>query len=251
MQRKDRVNIMRKLYVISLLFLVLCSCAVSPRTQIGKPAAPVTAAVKGWWYARFQIQWPEDSKPSWYIDAAIADQVIKPALRTYETEIDLWRFHRRAVRDDVGHQFSFIFYTNQQSANLIYSNIKENPFLQLLQSGGQVVKVRYDDTSVIKKPNIQDTSDPRWSIEVQKSWPYFIMGASNMWLDILDQLWNEYEQQHPSLTFETQLEAYHNIYDSLTYLWQEECGHALLHHLYALFGYVPVKVRKADLLMRF
>ena len=242
---------MRRYNLILMIFLLLCSCA----TPHGKPTSMVQQhgklAPRGWWYARFKIQWPADTKPQWYLDAAIAREVVQPVLEAYGSQITLWRFHRRAARDNTGHQFSFIFYSGKQSANLIYSGIRKNRFLQLLLSDGKVIKVLYDDTGLLKKPNIQDTSDPHWSMEIQRSWPYFIMGASQMWLRMLDQLWDEYEKDHPSSTFEEQLESYKKVNDSLTYLWEDQCGHALLHHLYALFGYAPVKVRQADILMRF
>ena len=181
----------------------------------------------------------------------LVDRINHTLQRMNKKEIELWRFHRRAARDNAGHQFSFIFYASAPVADTIYENIRNDSLVQQLLNNGILVCVRYDDTSVISRPYIQDTSDPNWSIEIQKSWPYFIMGASRMWLDTLTQISLEYTRSYSFITLDEKLKAYQDIYDSMTYLWQEQCGHALLHHLYALYGYVPVKVRQVDMLMRF
>jgi len=245
------VSIMRRLCLIVFVALLFSSCTTVPKRPPTVTGPPAKTPQAGWWYARFGILWPKDSKPYWHIDAAIAHQVIRPVLEAHSKDIYLWRFHRRAVRDSAGHQFSFIFYTSSKSATQIYKEIQANGFLQWLQDEGWITRVAYDDTSLISKPDKRDTSDHNWSKEIQESWPYYIMGASQMWLSTLTQICQEYQEDHPLLKLEQDLEAYKKIYDSLTYLWQEEGGHAFLHHLYALFGYVPVKVRQADLLMRF
>jgi len=245
------VNIIRRLCLFVFAALVLSSCTTVPKMPPTATGPATKIPIKGWWYARFKILWPDDSKPYWHVDAAIAHRVIRPILQAHANDIELWRFHRRAARDSAGHQFSFIFYASSKSAAKIYGDIRSNEFLQWLKDEGWVKKVAYDDTSVISRPDKGDTSDPNWSKEIKESWPYYIMGASRTWLSTLTQICQEYQEDHPSLTFEQQLQAYKKIYDSLTYLWQEEGGHAFLHHLYALFGYVPVKVRQADLLMRF
>ena len=242
---------MRRQFLVLLTLLFLCSCA---KPQAPHPSARLGALPqtnRGWWYARFEVFWPQDSKPKWYVDALIAEEIIKPILEKNKKEIELWRFHRRAARDNAGHQFSFIFYASAPVADRIYENIRNDSLVQQLIDNGILVCVRYDDTSVISRPYIQDTSDPNWSIEIQKSWPYFIMGASRMWLDTLTQISLEYTRSYSFITLDEKLKAYQDIYDSMTYLWQEQCGHALLHHLYALYGYVPVKVRQVDMLMRF
>ena len=53
---------------------------------------------------------------------------------------------------------------------------------EAMKRAGLIIKDSYDDTSQITKPNIGDTSDLNWSSPVKKSWPYFMMGVSQMWL---------------------------------------------------------------------
>jgi len=85
----------------------------------------------GWWTASFQINWQE-VEPAWYIDAMLAHRVISPALELQKKDILLWRFHRRAVKDEAGHQFSFLFYSSPAAANKIYALIRCNPDLLLM-----------------------------------------------------------------------------------------------------------------------
>ncbi|RLB85923.1 MAG: hypothetical protein DRH15_02755 [Deltaproteobacteria bacterium] len=243
--------LMIRRFLAFAIIISLCSCAKpNVPTPTASQATP-TFPTKGWWHVRFKIFWPQDSRPRWWVDAAIAHEVINPILRNNKSNIELWRFHRRAARDKTGHQLSLLFYSSAMVADRVYEDIAANTFLQELLTEGIVVSVKYDDTSLVAMAGIGDTSDPNWAVEIQNSWPYFIMGASEMWLGTLNQITLEYQKEHPFSSLDEKLEGYQDIYDSMVFLWQEQCGHALLHHLYALYGYVPIKVRQVDMLMRF
>lgn len=232
--------------VLALFFLSGCT-SVSSRAPLEAGAKETVrkAPGKGWWYAGFRIDWPQDADPNWYVDTMIAHRVILPVLNQYKEKIDLWRFHRRAARDQAGHNFSFIFYSSPKTADRIYQAIKSNPDLVRMEASGLIVRVSCDDTGRIEKPNIEDTSDKHWSEPVQKSWPRFIMGVSEMWLDLICRYYDELDlKEKTPLSLEDLKEYYRQINNLVERAWEMEGGHALLHHLNAIFGYEPVIIKK-------
>ncbi|MBL7177360.1 MAG: hypothetical protein ISS66_16175 [Desulfobacteraceae bacterium] len=194
----------------------------------------------GWWNARFHIKWPQNEEPSWNMDLLIAHKTISPVLDQYKNRITLWRFHRRAARDQTGHQFSFIFYSSPETANQIYNTIRSDPLLREMKIAGLISQDIYDDTSVITQPDVEDTSDKNWSSQMKKSWPHYIMGVSKMWLDLITEISAQnFSGKGPSSLQENEA-FYEEINERIKGLWQEEGRHALLHHLNAIFGYEPI-----------
>ncbi len=233
-------------YCFSLIsictFLISCSNTTAQQQQILSTQPETLSPNKNWWYARFVINWPENESPHWYIDVLLADKVIRPVLLQNHEQIKLWRFHRRAGRK-WGHIFSFIFYAEPEVAKKVYSEIGQNPILFNLLDDEVVKKYTTENLSNLKRPNIEDTSDKHWNEIIQKSWPYYIMGVSEMWLDMINLLvtFNK-EKQEPIL------EHYLHIQEAITKLWENEGGHAFLHHLNALFAYQPVAITERRLM---
>lgn len=222
-----------------------CGCAgVAPGRPVQiTPAEPVVdTGDNGWWAVRFQMDWPEDMPPSWYMDTLIAHRVIAPALARYEERIELWRFHRRAARDGAGHQFSFIFYTGLQSARLITDDIRNDALVAALMRSGSVRRILYADPRSIDKPQIADTSDPAWPAAVQQAWPYFIDGVSRSWLELVDQTAQRIRPAVDDMSVSVLQEYYRKIDMAVQETWEIEGRHAYLHHLNAIFGYAPVVV---------
>ncbi|MEE4111987.1 MAG: hypothetical protein V2I40_04180 [Desulfobacteraceae bacterium] len=85
-------------------------------------------------------------------------------------------------------------------------------------------------------PQVGDTSDPNWSPVMQKTWPYYIMGVSRMWLEMIDQISRE-NAMAADATVDELLKHYAQVNDAVNRIWQEEGYHALLHHLNAIYGY--------------
>jgi hypothetical protein len=159
----------------------------------------------------------------------------------YRKEILLWRFHRRAVRDEAGHRFSFIFYTTPANARKIYAAVDSSAVLEQLKAEGIIQRVIQDDTHTIARPGIEATSDPNWTPRLQKAWPYFIMGVSQTWLDLISQFAEDGRKKPASIA--EMLAFYKEISQEVEATWNKEGGHAFLHHLNALFGYGPVNLR--------
>ncbi len=233
-------------YCFSLIavctILSSCSTTTGQQQQILSEQPKTLSTNKNWWYARFLINWPEDKSPNWHIDVLLADKVIRPVLLQNRAQIKLWRFHRRAGRK-WGHIFSFIFYAEPKVAKRIYQDIGENTVLFELLDDGVVERYTTEDLTNLKRPNIEDTSDKHWNKIIQKSWPYYIMGVSEMWLDMIDLLVTFNNEKQEPLQ-----EHYLHIHEAITKLWENEGGHAFLHHLNALFAYQPVAITERRLM---
>lgn len=234
--------------LLTLLLFSLTGCAAQPL----QPTATIGAQDSGtfaprhpyWWYVRFRLRWPKGEEPPWYPDLFIADRVIGPILNAEGGRIALWRFHRRAARDDAGRQFSFIFYASPAEAREVNAGIAANPLLARWQRQGIIEKVMYDDPAKPQRPGIGDTSDKSWSPEMQRAWPYYIMGVSRLWLELIR------EYGHGRNLPRSPKERYKAINERIDRLWRDEGGHALLHHLSAVFGYQEISVVRREL-MRF
>jgi hypothetical protein len=202
---------------------------------------------KGWWYARFRMKWPENSDPSWHIDLLIAHRIAAPVLRRFNKEITLWRFHRRAVRDAEGHQFSLTFFSSPETAGQIFDALRGATLLKRMKKAGLIVQDLYENTGKITAPNIEDTSDRNWAAPLRKSWPFFIMGVCSMWLSLIDEIGKSIPNERKSTSLKRMLGSYREVDEAITALWREEGSHSLLHHLNALFGYQPILVREVQM----
>jgi len=249
---KSMINKPHKLavFILSawLLGLTLCGCAV-------RGAAPHAAPAFGhlpfgtkenafWWAYRFKIFWPpgEDEDPDLAADLFLAHAVVQPVLREYESRIIYWRFHRRANRDDAGHQFSFLFYSDPETAAEVFRKIGANKQLSEAQAANIVESAIVDDPARPSRPRIEDTSDAHWSPVLQRTWPSFIMGVSYLWLGLIDEAVAEVPGDSDEIR--SLLERYRKADARVTSIWHKEGQHAFLHHLNAIFGYKPMLIKK-------
>jgi hypothetical protein len=227
--------------VAAFLFVGCASTAIQP--VVAPPGSIATpASENSWWYVRFRVQLPEQSDPAWHTDLLIAEQIVKPALERHAQDIALWRFHRRAARDEAGHQFSFIFFAPAGTAFRVFSEISAHPVLELAQASGRITAVLCDDPASVSRPGIGGTSDPAWSEPLRQAWPYYIMGASQMWLDLVSQLARNVGPTDDAPSFERLDARYATVSTAMTMLWQNEGRHAFLHHLNAIFGYESILI---------
>ncbi len=251
--------------MVVLSSLVLSSgCSTAPSVKQGPApsgietkAESVAMDTEGWWHLRFKIYWSgadksdetetedetQDEVPAWNIGPLIADRIIAPVIKEQGKDIFLWRFHRRAADDETGHQFSFIFYSKPEVADKVVEAVKANLLVEDLIESGHLVAVKYPDTSTIDKPFIADTADQRWPDEIKKTWPIFIMGASEMWLMMVESLAEANPGNKQEMDVEALVQLYLEVEQELDALWREESRHAYFHHLNALFGYEYLLVR--------
>jgi hypothetical protein len=219
-----------------------CSSMGQIQTQMLKPlhADTLPETELGWWRARFHILWGAAEAPSWNVDLILAHQIVLPILQQHKNAIVLWRFHRRAARDEHGHRFSFIFYASPATAFDIFHAFMNDPLLDRLKFTGLITRTVYDDPSVLAKPNIEDTTDRHWSDIVRRTWPYYIMGVSRMWLNMVSEIAVLQPDGDNISTISELMAFYQGVNTTLSQMWAEEGRHAYLHHLNALFGYEPL-----------
>jgi hypothetical protein len=193
------------------------------------------------------MKWPEGEEPAWHMDAFLAHRVIGPVLARHRSQIELWRFHRRAARDNAGHQFSFLIYTSPIVAEAVFRDMASSRDLDQMKKAGGIARFSFDGTAKIETPNIEDTSDRNWSLPVQQSWPYFIMGASEMWLRLISSYAESVGWGKDVASAKELDELYVKINEAVKKAWQAEGEHALLHHLNAIFGYEPLAITEKRL----
>jgi hypothetical protein len=198
---------------------------------------------KGWWRIQFMKHWPEEYPAPFSYDLLLADKVIQPVLKRNRDKISLWRFHRRAARDAAGSKFSFIFYSSIEDARTIAAEVSDHKMIQELLDHQVIDRIWVDQTDVIERPNISDTSDKAWPEEIQRSWPYFIMGVSQTWLALINELTRKYPFPDDEDSMEELLTYYEEVSNRIDFYWANDGGHAYIHHLSALFAYRPVGVK--------
>ena len=240
-----------RLCTLLLIALYVSACST---VQISGPQAytPESASLSAeqperfWWQLRFKLSWPEDEAPDFSRHLLIADQIIAPALVQHEDEIALWRIHRRAGRTPSGHQFSLIVYTDDATAQALAADIETHPLTDWLLERGMIEQTRFDRRTTEKLAQLEDTSDRAWPREIQRSWPYFIMGASQSWLLMVQELSAD-EELAGAVSYDDLLAHYIAVHEQLNAQWREFGQHAYLHHLSAIFGYQPIRVRSSEL----
>ena len=239
--KRKTVSILRLVAGVALLAMGGCESIGMVKFQCAGPV-PREDTLNAWWYASFRVNWPLDEEdPAFDTDVLIAHRIVGPVLDLYGKQILLWRFHRRAARDEAGHRFSFIFYTTGTNARKIYTAIDSSEVLKQLKAEGVIQQVVLDDTSTIGRPGVEATSDRNWSPQLQKAWPFFIMGVSQTWLDLIARYAEDGRRKPASIA---EMRAfYREISQEVESTWKKEGGHAFLHHLNALFGYGPVNLR--------
>lgn len=241
--------------LVLLTFFLVASTGCAARQPVGKDTAAVVAGSetkgsfiqeKGWWQAVIRIEPVKEAEGAvddtrWQVDLFLAHSVMAPILEKYHDDIALWRFHRRSVPDANGHQFSLLFYSSPQIANHVFEEIADSPLLAEAKNNGFITDEIYDDTTKLARPAIGDTSDGNWSTITQNAWPYYIMGVSQMWLTMIDDIIKDNPPPAEAVqTINGLIDYYAEVNKVITTLWRDEAQHAFLHHLNAIFGYEPM-----------
>lgn len=228
----------RWLFLIAAFLWLTMGCAASI-TPIPDSPTPLVEALApqgyGWWFIRFRMDRP-DEKTRWEKDLLIAHRVVSPLIVAHQADIDLWRFHRRSAADNLGHQFSFLFFTTAAVADSINRTIVDDPLVERMLADGVIKEVITDAVDHNDRPKVGDTSDANWSPVMQDTWPYYIMGVSRMWLGMIDQVSRE-SGLAADAAVDDMLAHYAQVNDAINHIWRQEGYHALLHHLNAVYGY--------------
>jgi len=218
------------------------------KTIIGKPVTDGSDPEHGWWQIGFHRQYLHDENIQWQYDAFIALKIFKPVIEN-EKNISLWRFHRRAIDDKSGHKFSFIFYAPRKVGESIYQQVSQSTLVKELLDQQKIKRLSFYDINSELRAGIGDTSDNSWPIELQNTWPYFIMGVSQTWLGLVEFYYNQLDSSELN-GLDDQLDAFKQVNASIDKTWKNSGSHAFLHHLNALFGYQELYIVERRL-MRF
>ncbi len=233
------------LLAVAAVFLAGCATFGRPAPSALPTGAASTDGAnsqRAWWKARFRITWPKGEEPRWPVDLMLADRVARPVLVAHRNQLALWRFHRRAARDNAGHRFSFLFFADRETARQVFSEMAENPLLPALQKAGMFDSIIFDDPDGKPETGVAATSDPLWPPELRTAWPYYIMGVSGLWLELIHQ--ETLKVSAPEETVKALYAYYRDLDHRLDKIWEKDAQHALLHHLNAIFGYRPMIIRK-------
>lgn len=188
-----------------------------------------------WWHVRFRFERAGPNATNSYLDGLLAVEVIAPLLEAREREMDLWRVHRRWPEDAVGHQFSFMFFAPAATAHAVEERLHREPLLRRLADESHLRDWFLEPSPHKDAVVVGSTSDNRWPQTLQREWPHFIMGASRMWLGLL--------QDASERGYLLGLHGrYRRVEEEINDLWFNEANHALFHHLSALFGYQPMRL---------
>jgi hypothetical protein len=233
------------LFLLSTAILVATAC--SPVLQVEpapayepNPAAVGTGEVdRFWWQLRFKLVWPEGEQPDFSRHLLVAEQLLLPVIVEHRAGMPLWRFHRRAARTPAGNQFSLLFFSDRDTASAIHEQVASDPLTGWLTDQGLIERVRFDQRSPEELGRLELTSDENWPLEIQQSWPYFIMGASQAWLMQVQAL-SAAQGLDGSLDYPSLLDHYREVDTRLNTQWRENGQHAYLHHLNAIYGYQPL-----------
>ena len=230
---------------IALVLLLLGGCATKQSGTIQPlPAASAEGGdttARQWHYFRFRFSRTDDDEVDRSLDLLVANEIFSPILSRYGDELPLWRFHRRWPDDRTGHQFSFIALTDRATVERIHATIAAAAVLEELRAKGRLREFRVDISTAQAPGALAATSDRSWPEILQREWPYFIMGASRLWLGLV-----QAEAQRAAVA--DVFTRYQDASEAVDTLWFEEANHALFHHLSAVFGYQPVRVIRRDIM---
>lgn len=238
-----QITLLHSLVVFICLLLTACS-TTAPRTTslYGMPNGIAYADQDLTWKScSVKITWPETAQPDWGVDLFLAHSVFGPVLSEIGGQLSRWRFHRRAAPDEAGHQFRFLFYSDLDTAVRINDLLDKSEIVKRALAENILTLVYCQSPDDSTMPDIEDTSDPNWSVTMQRQWPAYIMGVSSLWLGLIDEAVGNI---NPDDDLTTILDQYRQANIEVTKTWQTEAQHALLHHLNAIFGYEPMIINK-------
>lgn len=192
--------------------------------------------MNNWYGHMFRIDRIDSANTRWWIDLFLFDTVIRDCLAANLKNLYMWRIHRRGKEDHTGHQFSFLYYSSPEVYDIMKSSIINHKTVEVLQGAHFLRDLLHSHKGI----EIEATSDSTWSIPLQKAWPYYIMGVSQMALELIANL-HDSSRTTLDVSSINDCEIYYTqLMTKLTNVWQNCGSHAFFHHINAVFGYMPV-----------
>lgn len=174
-----------------------------------------------------------------------------PIIQKFKSDLDCWSFHRSIDGDD--HRLKFNLYTSAEKAAEILNEIKSNDFYSIIKNN--YLDIDGVDLEFLDKDNeannfnkeiISDVEN--WPKEIQKSWPPYIKGVCEMFINLITEVKKNTPNQLDKNNVKQIEEYYKEISKKIAALWFKYGSHAFLHHLGAIFGYelIYLQIRAID-----
>jgi hypothetical protein len=206
-------------------------------------SASAVAGSQIWYDYFFRIEEFNPNPPNWrtWIDLFLLDAVIGESLRTQPDDLS-WLIHRRWVPDEAGHEFKFSCYCSFDAANRLDQSIRNLQAFQLYekQLATYSRRARYE---CVPGSALFPRGEAWWPTEIPAPWTGFICGASRCLLELIIEV-----KRGPRLPCAPpvmhDVKSIEQFYGQIEYMvdsvWQGYGQHAFLHHLNAVFGYLPL-----------
>lgn len=197
--------------------------------------------MNNWYEFNFSIGWPDNQEPKTWVDIFIIDRIVRDVISKKKSEIDLWRIHRRWVRDERGHELRLDCFSGEETGSLMEELIRENGCFKILKDNNLLAKDLAKGTGGSNIHDIADDISTRnWPMELKKSWPYYIQGCSKLFLYLIEFLTGSIQADFDDKDI-SKIESYYTkLNNRISEIWQRDGSHAFFHHINAIFGYVPV-----------
>ena len=192
-----------------------------------------------WHLINLKLKCEDISKPDFFVALIILDLLFAPAVKKFRKDFECWRFHWSSTNED-GHRLKLFFKTSSQKAEDITQLINSLDFCAF-------AKKEYLETQEIKqelfppdKPDIsskiETISEENWPEEIKKSWPYYIMGASDMVITLIEEV-KKKQADELDKNDKTKLEEYYKKVEvNMALAWKRYGNHAFFHHLALVLG---------------
>ncbi len=195
-----------------------------------------------WHCINLKLKCKDVSNPEFFVALAILDLLFAPAVKKFRKDFECWRFHWSSTQND-GHRLKFFFKTSSKKAGEITKFINDLGFCAFAKS-------EYIETEEIKSEifgqcesssKIETISDENWPGEIQKSWPHYIMGVSDMAIALVEEAKKKQEELNQSDKVKLE-EYYKKVEVDVALMWKKYGNHAFFHHLALMLGNKEIAV---------
>ncbi len=198
----------------------------------------MTGSEKTWRELRFKMKINNEVEEFKAGHLLIANEILVPVLQLFEKEMFLWRIHRMFDADQGMNRFMFKFYGPEYICPDIIEHIKSYKHYDELKNWTSLELEGF----LTQGSEVRDDNDGNWPDGIKEVWPYYIHGVSRAWLKMIEFFSGGAESAVSTNNFEEKVKSYLSINESIDKIWVEWGGHAMLHHLNAVFGYKHIDI---------
>ena len=190
-----------------------------------------------WYLINLKLKSKDFANPEFFIALAILDLLFTPTVKKFRKDFECWRFHWSSTPED-GHRLKLFFKTSSQKAEEIAKFVNGIDFCTF-------AKREYLETEEIKSEifgseesssTIEVISDESWPEEIQKSWPHYIMGVSDMAIALVEEVKMKQGEEVDQSDKAKIEEYYKKVEAGIASIWKRYGNHAFFHHLALVLG---------------